>query len=102
MIETVLIGMIPAILSGVFLWKIKDEFSKREKKTEKLEEARIKNNELVLRGVSASLALGEATADAIITNSYDGLMEEARLQAKSIKKEIDSFTRNQACVHISK
>ena len=63
MLETWLIAAIPSIIcGGGVLWYLKRYFDKRDKREEAVEKARVQNNVLLLKGVSASLALSEATA----------------------------------------
>lgn len=101
MLKSILVGIIPAIISGLALWYIKKLFDKREVRDEAREQARIKNNVLLLKGISVSLELGEVTADAVVTKMVSSRMVDAREAAKHVKHEIDDFTREQGSTHIA-
>lgn len=90
-----LLAIVPSICSGLILWYISRRFQKQDKKEEQKDEARIKNNVLILQGVSASLSLGEATAEAIETQHWNGEMREARKYAKQTKRDIEHFMLQQ-------
>lgn len=86
----------PSLLCGGILWYIKRYFDSRDKKEEQRENARVRNNALLLKGVSASLSLGDATAEAIETSHWNGEMQEARRNAKQVKTDIDNFVYEQS------
>lgn len=93
------VTILPSIISGIFLIYVRRYFDRRDKKESSLEEARIRNNELLLRGISASLSLGVETATAIKRSniaSCNGEMDDAKKEALSIKKEIETFTTKQS------
>ena len=92
---------VPSLVMGIILWYIKRYFDKRDKKEETRERARIKNNVLLLMGVSASLALGEATAEAIKTQRCNGEMEEARVYALQVKHQIKDFMYQQGSENLT-
>lgn len=98
--EDWLIAIIPTIVCGVLVAYISHRFQKQEKKEEEREKARAKNNVLIMKGVSASLALGEATAEAIQTNHWNGEMNDARNYAKGVKRDIENFMIQQGSEHL--
>ena len=103
--------IIPTLVCGIILWYIKRYFDKRDKKEEEREKQRalqeerrelrrIQHNALLLKGVSASLSLGEATAEAIETQHWNGEMSDARVHAKTVKRDIEEFICQQASVRV--
>ena len=90
-----LLATIPSLFCGLMLWYLARRIDKRDKQDEVREKARIENNVLVLKGVSASLALGEATAEAIETQHCNGEMHEARVYARQTKRDIEHFMLRQ-------
>ena len=98
--EVWLIAIIPSLFCGILLWYIARRFQDQDKKEESRERARIQNNVLLLKGVCASLALGEATAEAIETQHWNGEMTEARQYAKQVKRDIEYFTMQQGSERI--
>lgn len=95
-VQTIFIAIIPSILSGVILLYIR----KKDAKEEKREKTRAKNNVLLLKGVTASLALGEATATAIKAGKCNGEMDAAQKYAVGVKHEIKNFMYTQGSEHI--
>jgi hypothetical protein len=96
-LDVIIISSIPALVSGLVLWYIKRLFDKRDARDKAAEEARVNNNILLLRGVSASLLLGNATAEAIEKQVWNGDLRDAKEQAQRVKHEIDNFTIEQSC-----
>lgn len=90
MAQTV-ISISSTVFCGLILWYIKRYFDNRDKKEEIKEQARIKNNVLLLKGLAASLSLGDATAEAIETQHWNGKMKDARTQAHDARVAIDDF-----------
>lgn len=99
--EVMLVSLSSPIICGIFLWYVKRYFEKNDRLNQELEKARVKNNVLLLRGVSASLALGEATAEALETKTCNGEMKKARENAANVKQEIETFTCLQSSKHVS-
>lgn len=89
--EKWLIAIIPSVCCGILLWYIARKFQLQDKKAESREAARLQNNVLLLKGVSASLSLGDATASAIETQNWNGEMSDARTHAKQVKRDIEFF-----------
>lgn len=92
--------IIPSIIPGIILWYITKRFAKQDKREEAHEKARALNNTLLLKGVSAALALGEATAEAIETQHWNGEMNDARMYAKQTKRDIECFMFEQSSEYI--
>ncbi len=100
---------IPSALTGFCFWLIEHRIQKREKKREKEEQARQaaeekreKNREkqelLLVQGVGAAIALGEATARAVqrIPDTHcNGDMHAALEYAARVKHEQKDFLTQQ-------
>jgi len=89
------IAFIPSLFCSLILLYLKRNFDRRDKKEECQETARIENNTLLLKGVSVSLAMGEVTAEAVVTHTWNGEMESVRKDARQTKKDIDTFVFRQ-------
>ena len=94
------VAIVPSLFCGILLWYIARRFQKQDKREEAREAARTCNNVLLLKGVSAALSLGEATAEAIQTQHWNGEMNDARAYAKQTKRDIESFMLQQGSEHI--
>ena len=65
-VTTLVIAMsIPSAITGFAFWAIERRIERREKIQDKKDEARKQNEIIVIRGVNAAIALGEATARAV-------------------------------------
>ena len=83
---------VPSAILGVYMRRM-------EKKMDKKEEARETYEMLTLKSVNASIALGEATAEAmkrIPEAKCNGDMENALEYAKKVKHEMKDFIGEQA------
>lgn len=92
----ILAAGIPSAVFGLLMRELNKQIDKREKAKEEREEARAKNQTLIIRAVMASLTLGEATAEAVqrIPDAHcNGDMEAALSIAKKIKEEYREFER---------
>lgn len=94
---------IPAAATGFFIRRFEKRLDTREaekrKEEQQIEDARKKSMVLVIRGVGAAIALGEATAKAVqrIPDARcNGDMEGALEYAKSVKHEQKDFLAEQA------
>ena len=98
-VKAVLAGAsVPSALFGFFIWNIQRKMTKREKEREEKEEARKKHELLLIQGVGASLALGEATAKAVqrIPDAHcNGDMHAALEYATAVKHEQKEFLQEQ-------
>lgn len=99
--ESIILNLILTFLTGVLLWYIKRLFSKRDAQDKIKEEATIKNNTLLLKGVSASLGLGEETANFVVTKTGRHELDEARQDAREARKAIEDFTKIQTSKQLS-
>lgn len=96
---------IPSALTGFLVWNFERKIAKREAKREKEQEERHKKEAerekareelqiLTIQGVSAAIALGEATAKAVqrIPDAHcNGVMHDALNYAIKIKHEQKDF-----------
>lgn len=80
--------------------RLGDKEAARKKAEEEREQAQEKSMVLVVRGVGAAIALGEATAHAIQLGHANGDMEEALAYARQVKHEQKDFLTEQAAHHI--
>ena len=81
----------PTIFSGMVLWFVKRLFDRKEADANKRDKERKEFEYLTLQGVSASLALGEATAEAIQTGKCNGNLSKACEYATQTKHDIKNF-----------
>lgn len=90
-----LAASIPSAITGFCFWLIQRRMDKherqREKRAEERDEARIKNEVLIIKSVNASIALGEATAIALKRGKANGETEKALELAVLVKREQDDF-----------
>lgn len=89
---------IPSAITGFCFWLLQKNITKREADHNKREEAQKKNELLLIRGVGAAIALGEATARAVqrIPDAHcNGDMHEALEYAQKAKREQQDFLREQ-------
>ena len=98
-IQTLLLAMsIPSAITGFCFWKLERKVERRQKAAEKKELARQKNEVIVIEGVNAAIALGEATAKAvqrIPDANCNGDMHVALEYAEHIKHKHKDFMTEQ-------
>lgn len=97
--ELVIMG-IPSLLSGVMLWWIKGYFARRDRQESEREKTREEYTLFVLRGITASLSLGQATADIIERETTSMELSSARTYATEVKGEINNFIFKQGAKNI--
>ena len=96
--EIILIMSIPSAFTGFCFWMLQRKIDKRNKEQDKREEARLKNELMLIQKVDASLCLGEATARAVqrIPDAHcNGDMHEALEYAQKIKHKHRNFMTEQ-------
>lgn len=89
---------IPSAIVGLLIARLNKKMDRREQKNEEREQARIKNQMMLIQLVMASLSLGEATAEAVqrIPDAHcNGDMQAALEYAKKTKAEYRAFEREQ-------
>lgn len=89
---------VPSAITGFAFWAIEKKIERREKVQDKKDEARKRNEIIVLKGVNAAIALGEATAKAvqrIPDANCNGDMHAALEYAEKIKHEQKDFLTEQ-------
>lgn len=89
---------IPTAFTGLCLWQLKRKIEKREKAEEEREKAREENELFMIKGTSAAIALGEATARAVqrIPDAHcNGDMHAALEYATKVKHEQKDFLTKQ-------
>lgn len=96
---TLIIAMgIPSAITGFCFWMLEKKIERRQKEQDKKDEARKQNEIIVLKGVNAAIALGEATARAVqrIPDAHcNGDMHQALEYAEKIKHEQKDFLTEQ-------
>lgn len=96
---TILIAMsVPSAITGFCFWVLESKIAKREALQDKKDEARKQNEIIVIKGVNAAIALGEATARAvqrIPDANCNGDMHDALAYAEKIKHEQKDFLTEQ-------
>ena len=99
MLETILIAAgIPSAITTFGFGCLNRKLSKKQKEAEQKEEARRKNEAIVIEGVMASITLGEATAKAVqrIPDAHcNGDMHAALEYATAVKNKHRDFIREQ-------
>ena len=89
---------IPTAFTGFCVWRLERKIAKREKLEEEREKAREQNELFLIKGTSAALALGEATARAVqrIPDAHcNGDMHAALEYATTVKHEQKDFLTKQ-------
>lgn len=92
----------PSLISGIFMLTIQRSVTRKDKQREKREEARIKCECLLITGIGASIALGEATAKSVkkIDTTANGEMKDALDYAAKAKHELKDFLQNEGVKNI--
>lgn len=93
-----LLGL-PAAITGFCFWMLQRRITKREKAQEEREQAREQNEVLIIKGMGAAIALGEATAQAVqrIPDAHcNGDMHAALEYARKVKHEHKEFMTEQS------
>lgn len=93
-----LLGL-PTAITAFCFWLLQQRITKRDKAQEERERAREKNEVLIIKGVGAAIALGEATAEAVqrIPDAHcNGDMHAALEYAHKVKHEHKEFLTEQS------
>ena len=93
-----LLGL-PTAVTGLCFWLLQQRITKRDKAQEEREQAREKNEVLIIKGMGAAIALGEATAEAVqrIPDAHcNGDMHAALEYARKVKHEHKEFLTEQS------
>lgn len=89
---------IPSAITGFCFWLLQKSITKHNTARSEQEEAKKENELLLIRGVGAAIALGEATARAVqrIPDAHcNGDMHKALEYAQTVKHEQRDFLRRQ-------
>lgn len=90
---------IPTAITAFCSWMLQQRITKREKAQEERERAREQNVVLIIKGMGAAIALGEATAEAVqrIPDAHcNGDMHAALEYARKVKHEHKEFMTEQS------
>ncbi len=93
-----LLGL-PTAITGLCFWMLQQRITKRDKAQEERERAREQNEVLIIKGMGAAIALGEATAQAVqrIPDAHcNGDMHAALEYARKVKHEHKEFMTEQS------
>lgn len=93
-----LLGL-PTAITAFCFWLLQQRITKRDKAQEERERAREKNEVLIIKGMGAAIALGEATAQAVqrIPDAHcNGDMHAALEYARRVKHEHKEFMTEQS------
>lgn len=90
----------PTAVTAFGLWGIQRTIVKNEEKNKTRDKTREKHQVLILRGVNASLVLGEATACAIRDGQCNGDVTKALKNAQETMLEQKMFLEEQAVNNI--
>lgn len=100
-VTTMLMFMgVPSAVTGLCFWAVQKNITKRDAKRDERERAKEKNEILLIRSVSAAIALGEATACAIRDGRCNGDMNAALEYAQKIKHEQKDFMTEQGVKYL--
>lgn len=89
---------IPSALFGLLIWYIKRKIEKSEKEREEKDKNLAQHELLLVQGIGAAIALGEATARAVerIPDAHcNGDMHKALQYATAVKHEQKEFLQKQ-------
>ena len=86
---------IPSAVTAFCFWMIQKKITNRDNKRDELDKARKKNEFLLIRGIGAAIALGEASAIAIRDKKCNGEMSTALEYAQKVKHEQKDFLTEQ-------
>lgn len=89
-IISVLLAIFSAVMAFMFA-RLQRKLDRREKKDDERDEARRKHEILIVKGVGAAIALGEATATAMKNGHANGETEAALAYAREVKHEQKDF-----------
>lgn len=90
---------IPTAITAFCSWMLQRRITKRDVAMEAREQAREKNEVLIIKGMGAAIALGEATAEAVqrIPDAHcNGDMHAALEYARKVKHEHKEFLTEQS------
>ena len=87
---------VPSAFTGFCFWCLERRMTKREKALEEKERAREQNEILMVKSISAAIALGEASALALKNGHTNGETDAALEYARKVKHEQKEFIQEQA------
>ena len=85
----------------LMIWRLQRTIIKKEKIRETKEATREEYQVILIHGINASLAIGEATAEAIRDGYCNGNVSSALEYAKRIKHEQNEFIQKQAAKNLN-
>ncbi len=91
---------IPSAITALCFGLMRKHIDKRDKARDEKDAAREKNEILLIKSVGASIALGEATALALLNGKCNGETEAALAYAQQMKHEQKDFLTEQGIKNI--
>ena len=94
----ILAAGIPSAVVGILVGRLNRRISKSDALRDAKEDARLRHDVMIIKLIMASIALSEATAEAVqrIPDAHcNGDMKTALEQAKAVKEEYRDFEREQ-------
>lgn len=91
---------IPSAITGLSFWCIQRLIVKNEEKRRKREECLEEHQLILIESISASIALGEATAIAVRDKHCNGEMTKALDYAQKVKHKQKDYLNKQAVKQI--
>ena len=86
---------IPSGITGFCFWVLERKLDKNEKARERKEAVREQQEYLIVKGIGAAIALGEASAIALKNGHTNGETEAALEYAREVKHEQKDFLAKQ-------
>lgn len=86
---------VPSAITGLCFGILERRISKREKKHQEQEQAREEGQIILMEGMRAAIALGEATATALKNGKTNGETDKALEYAREIKHKQKDFLTEQ-------
>lgn len=99
-ITVIIAASIPSSVTGFGFWLLQKKISKRDREQEHKDEIRKKNEILIIKGVNAAIALGEATATALKNGHTNGETDAALAYAAQVKHDQKDFLTEQGIENI--
>lgn len=92
----------PSAITGFWFWILKRNMDKRDAKQDQEDKIRQEKEIILMRSITATIKLGEATACAVRDGTCNGTMTAALAYAKTVKEEQDTFLMEQGIRNIYK
>ena len=91
---------LPSIISGIFLYFFKRDMDRRAAQATEREDARRQLDVLLVQGINAALAVGEATGRAVKEGTCNGEMTDALEYSCEVKNKLTNFLTERGVSHL--